>query len=112
MRHQSLELWGGIECTVNRVADRYHDQLRFAGHDGRLEDLAAIASLGIRTLRYPVLWEHVAPRSLDSPHFAAGDRRLARLREAGLEPIAGLLHHGSGPRYTSLLDPNFPRKLA
>ncbi len=23
----AIELWGGIECTVNRVGDRYHDQL-------------------------------------------------------------------------------------
>jgi len=27
-------------------------------------------------------------------------------------PIAGLIHHGSGPHYTSLLDPNFPDLLA
>jgi dTDP-4-dehydrorhamnose reductase len=27
-------------------------------------------------------------------------------------PIIGLVHHGSGPSYTSLLDPNFPEKLA
>jgi dTDP-4-dehydrorhamnose reductase len=112
MKRQSLELWGGIECTVNRVGDHYHDQLRFAGHDTRPDDVAAIAELGIRTLRYPVLWEHVAPRSLDRPHFHASDRRLQRLRAAGIEPIVGLLHHGSGPRYTSLLDRNFPNKLA
>ena len=27
-------------------------------------------------------------------------------------PIVGLVHHGSGPSYTSLLDPEFPEKLA
>ena len=30
----------------------------------------------------------------------------------GIRPIAGLLHHGSGPRYTSLVDHAFPEKLA
>jgi dTDP-4-dehydrorhamnose reductase len=37
---------------------------------------------------------------------------LERLRSLGIRPIAGLLHHGSGPRYTNLLDPEFPEKLA
>src|SRR5690606_32660808 len=40
------------------------------------------------------------------------DVRLGRLRELGIEPIAGLVHHGSGPRHTSLDSPCFPRKLA
>ncbi|PCC74019.1 Glycosyl hydrolase family 1 [Nannocystis exedens] len=30
----------------------------------------------------------------------------------GLTPIVGLLHHGSGPPHTHLLDPDFPRLLA
>jgi dTDP-4-dehydrorhamnose reductase len=30
----------------------------------------------------------------------------------GIEPIAGLLHHGSGPIYTNLLDPRFPTLFA
>ena len=37
---------------------------------------------------------------------------MARIRELGLSPIAGLVHHGSGPRHTSLLDPMFGEKLA
>ena len=37
---------------------------------------------------------------------------MARLRELGIRPIVGLLHHGSGPRYTDLLDPAFPALLA
>ena len=40
------------------------------------------------------------------------DERLNRLRQLRVQPIIGLLHHGSGPRYTSLLDPAFPEKLA
>ena len=34
------------------------------------------------------------------------------MRELNLKPIVGLVHHGSGPRYTNLLDPLFPQRLA
>jgi dTDP-4-dehydrorhamnose reductase len=34
------------------------------------------------------------------------------LTRLGIAPIAGLIHHGSGPHYTNLLDPAFPRLLA
>ena len=54
---EKLQLWGGIECTVNRVADRYFDQLKLSGHHDRASDLEAIAALGFQVLRYPVLWE-------------------------------------------------------
>src|SRR3954471_10116662 len=57
-----LEVWGGVECTVNRVGDRWFDQMAWAGHDRRVEDLDRIAALGVRALRYPVLWERLAPR--------------------------------------------------
>ena len=30
MRNTKLELWGGIECTINRVKDNYFDQLEYA----------------------------------------------------------------------------------
>ncbi|WP_437620031.1 family 1 glycosylhydrolase [Sorangium sp. So ce1151] len=105
-----LELWGGIECTVNRVRDAYHDQLERSGHAHRLDDLDRFAELGIRALRYPVLWERTAP---DGPaRFAWADARLGRLRELGVRPIVGLVHHGSGPPRTSLVDPSFVEGLA
>jgi dTDP-4-dehydrorhamnose reductase len=107
-----LQVWGGVECTVNRVGDRWFDQLQWSGHDHRLEDLDRIAALGIRVLRYPLLWERLAPTDLDEIDWRWSDERLGRLRELGIRPIVGLLHHGSGPSYTSLLDPQFPEKLA
>ena len=60
--HQSrpaLELWAGLECTLNRVGDTQNDELALTGHYGRDGDLALLASLGIRTIRYPVLWERI-----------------------------------------------------
>jgi beta-glucosidase/6-phospho-beta-glucosidase/beta-galactosidase len=107
-----VELWGGVECTCRRVGDAYSDQLMRSGHRDRLADLDRFAELGLRTLRYPVLWEHVAPTSLDQPDWRWPDERLARLQALGIEPIAGLVHHGSGPRYTALSQPDFATGLA
>jgi hypothetical protein len=107
-----LQLWGGVECTVNRVGDSYHDQLELTGHAGRIEDLQRVGALGIRRLRYPVLWERVAPADPLRPDWRWVDRRLARLRSLGIAPIAGLVHHGSGPPYAGLLDDNFAVQLA
>jgi dTDP-4-dehydrorhamnose reductase len=83
-----------------------------SGHDARPDDLDRFAALGIRRLRYPVLWEHVAPESPTQRDWRFADERLARLRALHVEPIVGLLHHGSGPRYTNLLDPGFPELFA
>src|SRR5687768_12078205 len=83
-----------------------------SGHDVRDGDLDRFAAIGLRTLRYPVLWERLAPDSLDEIDWRWADARLGRLRELGVRPIVGLLHHGSGPRYTSLLDSRFPEQLA
>ncbi|MBW4665568.1 MAG: sugar nucleotide-binding protein [Chroococcus sp. CMT-3BRIN-NPC107] len=107
-----LEIWAGIECTVNRVGDEYSDQLERNGHATRPEDLELFAELGISAIRYPVLWERTTPNSFDEPNWLWADERLHRLRELGIRPIVGLVHHGSGPRYTSLVDPAFPEKLA
>jgi dTDP-4-dehydrorhamnose reductase len=107
-----LELWAGIECTVNRVGDRYIDQIAMSGHAARESDLELVHWLGARAVRYPVLWERVAPEGLRSARWAWSDRRLHRLRALGVRPIIGLLHHGSGPHDTNLLDPAFPQRLA
>lgn len=107
-----LELWGGLECTVNRVGERYFDQIRRSGHHERPEDLERFAGLGLRTLRYPVLWERTAPEGLDRADWSWPDMRLRRLRELDIEPIVGFVHHGSGPRSTSLLEPTFAEGLA
>jgi dTDP-4-dehydrorhamnose reductase len=109
---KSLQLWGGVECTINRVGDRFFSQLRRNGHWDRADDLDRFALLGLRTLRFPLLWESLAPDSLDEIDWSWPDDRLERARNLKLRPIAGLLHHGSGPLYTNLLDLHFPEKFA
>jgi dTDP-4-dehydrorhamnose reductase len=105
------EIWAGVECTVNRVGDVYFDQLGRNGHANRVEDLNRIANLGIRTVRYPVLWESIAPEGIDKANWTWSDERLGKLRELGIRPIVGLCHHGSGPRHTNLLEQSFASGL-
>lgn len=109
---EAPQLWGGVECTVNRIGDRYFDQMEQSGHADRISDLDLFADLGLKVLRYPILWERTAPNGLASADWGWADARLSRIRQLGIEPIIGLLHHGSGPAYTDLLDPMFPEKLA
>src|SRR5665213_2063074 len=101
-----LELWGGAECTIVRLAGEWRDQALETGHRARRSDIDLMAGLGFARLRFPILWENVAPLSPDRLDFAWTDDRLAMLRERGIKVVAGLLHHGSGPAYTHLLDPD------
>src|SRR5215216_3254491 len=104
-RDQLPELWAGVECTVTRVGDKYSDQLERSGHALRIKDLERLAELEVRCLRYPILWERTAPDDLNSFDWSWSDERMGNLQRLGIAPIVGLVHHGSGPHYTSLLDP-------
>jgi dTDP-4-dehydrorhamnose reductase len=102
---QRLELWASPEPTIARVeAGTVRDQLAETGHDARDSDIALIARLGVAASRYPVLWER------DDLVWAR--RRLEALRASGVAPIVTLVHHGSGPVGTDLLDDRFPELLA
>jgi dTDP-4-dehydrorhamnose reductase len=105
-------MWGGVECTVSRVGDDYIDQLDLTGHAQRDGDIDLIAGLGVRTVRYPVLWERTAPDGLERADWRWADARLTRLRADGITPVIGLMHHGSGPADTALDDSAFPARLA
>jgi dTDP-4-dehydrorhamnose reductase len=106
------EVWGGIECTISRIGDRYSDQLAATGHYERYSDIHRLADLGISALRYPVLWEKHQPERYGHIDWSWAARRLDALRRRNVEPIAGLLHHGSGPLYTNLRCPQFAGDLA
>ena len=108
---KSLEIWGGVECSIVRIGTEIRNQLTDTGHFSRDEDLDLIAELGIKTLRYPVLWELAQP-TRDNFDWDWLDRRLGRLLELQIDPIAGLIHHGSGPQWTHILDPEFPSLFA
>lgn len=106
-----VSLWGGPECTVRRIGEGWSDQIRRTGHHDRETDLALFAGLGLSRLRYPMLWERteVEPGKFD---WRWSDRRLAEARRLDLGIVAGLVHHGSGPAWTHLLDDGFATGLA
>ena len=107
------EIWASPEPTIARIdAAHVRDQLAESGHDRRASDLDRLADLGIDASRFPMLWERVAPRVPHERDFAPWVARAERLRDRGVDPIVTLLHHGSGPLYTDLLDPNFPALFA
>lgn len=109
---KGIEVWGGVECSVVRVNGTVIDQTLLSGHQDRPEDLDAFAALGLKAIRYPVLWERVAPDGLERADWRWTDERLGRLRELGVRTIAALLHHGHGPADTDLMQPDFPERFA
>lgn len=109
MHSAPLEIWASPEPTVARIdAATVRDQIAETGLDVRPGDAERIAALGAGASRVPVLWERVAPADPHERDYREPQRRLDALRTAGVEPIVTLLHHGSGPHYTDLLDPAFP----
>lgn len=108
-----MELWASPEPTIARVdATTVRDQLAETGHDARPDDAERIAALGVTASRAPVLWERAARKEPTAFDLREPALRLAALRAAGVEPIVTLLHHGSGPGFTDLLDPAFPAHFA
>jgi dTDP-4-dehydrorhamnose reductase len=106
------EIWGGIECTINRIRNDFLDQLEMSGHYSRDSDIDLIAGLGIKQLRFPILWERHEPVKGKPVDWLWTDKRLQQLRQHSIIPIAGLVHHGSGPAFTSLGSKSFATGLA
>lgn len=107
-----MEIWGGIECTINRVGDNYFNQLDFQGHYDRQGDLKLLADLGIKKIRYPILWEKHQRMPNQQPEWTEIEGNLNYLRERGVDVIAGLVHHGSGPAYARIDGDSFAEGLA
>ncbi len=105
------EIWGGLECTINRVENDFFDQLQEGGYYSR-PAVNQIVDLGIKKLRFPVLWEMHQPQ-LDTPiDWRWTEQQLTFFKKKDIDIIAGLVHHGSGPTFTNLLDDQFPYLLA
>jgi dTDP-4-dehydrorhamnose reductase len=106
-----MEVWGGIECSINRIENQYFDQLSYHDQYQRKQDLAKVCDLGITKLRYPILWEKNWPDQ-QQPITWAVEENLKYLKSRNVSVIAGLIHHGSGPTYVNILDDGFAEQLA
>ena len=106
-----MEVWGGIECSVNRIDESYLDQFTYQNLYDRPELLDEIINLGIKTLRFPILWEKNWTDENEPPTWLVQEH-LALLKRNDIHVIAGLVHHGSGPRYAEIQHDCFPEKLA
>jgi len=99
----------GIECSAPLVAGGIRqDELVKTGHwDAVEDDVALVASYGIRYLRYGIPFHVVArdPRSFD---WAWTDRAMGAVRDAGIEPIADLVHFGVPDHLDGFGDPRLP----
>jgi beta-glucosidase len=101
----------GIECSAPVIAGGHRqDELRSTGHWWRVgEDLGLVAEFGIRYLRYGIPF-HVVDAAPGVYDWAWTDRALATLRDAGLEPIADLLHFGVPDDLFGIGDPRLPAR--
>ncbi|HEY5663268.1 MAG TPA: family 1 glycosylhydrolase [Ilumatobacter sp.] len=82
-----------------------HDQYAQSGHlVHQADDLAAIAGLGVRLVRYGSPWRQAEPEPgrYDWSHW---DRALGACDDAGLDPIVDLLHFGLPDHYPGFRDP-------
>ena len=112
-RRAPLELWGGVECTVNRVGDRYFDQLERSGHDAparrsrplrraRHSRAALPGALGARRAAQP----RPTPTGVDRRAARAAARSSASRRSSGWSTTA------AARATRRSLDRDFPEKLA
>ncbi|MBL7856507.1 MAG: sugar nucleotide-binding protein [Cyclobacteriaceae bacterium] len=101
-----------MECTINRIGNTYRDQLSETGHYTRWDTAGLFKSLNLQALRYPILWERYEPSCGYNINWSPAQKELKQLRDLDIKPIVGLLHHGSGPRHTNLLDDHFAEKFS
>ena len=101
-----MEMWAGFECTLNRVDERYQDQLLPNERDMRLQCMRLLPALGITAFRYRIAWED------ETTPWSHYEEDMEFFTANNIAPILGLVHHGSGPAHSSLLDDNFAVGLA
>jgi beta-glucosidase len=101
----------GIECSAPIIAGGHRqDELLKTGHWTKVtQDLGLVAEFGIRYLRYGIPF-HVVDATPGKYDWAWTDRALATLRDAGLEPIADLMHFGVPDDLAGIGDPRLPAR--
>ena len=104
----------GAASSARSTASAIAGSIKWAwsGHDARDGDLDRFAALGMRTLRYPVLWERLAPHHPDEIDWRLSDARLRpspRPRHSADRRAAASRQR---PTLHVAARPTFPEKLA
>jgi beta-glucosidase len=92
---------------------RILDEYELTGHyDKWKQDIASMAALNLRTVRYGVPWYRINPAK-NRWNWEWADRPLERLLELGIDPIVDLVHYGV-PLWIdrAFLHPDFPKQMA
>jgi beta-glucosidase/6-phospho-beta-glucosidase/beta-galactosidase len=93
---------GAFESTYQPLHDR--DVMETTQHDVRWrDDLRLLAASHVRRLRYPLRWHRIEPEP-GRFDWRMADEVLGTMHDAGLEPLADLLHHTSYPRWVGGFD--------
>lgn len=89
-----------------------HDQYAQSGHyDAMVDDLRAVAGLGVTVVRYGMPWRLAEPEP-GRYDWALWDRALGACADAGLEPVVDLLHFGLPDHLPRLADPAWVEAFA
>lgn len=107
----------GIEdsfiTTPSPRTGRTMDAYALTGHYDRwAEDIALMAQLGVRVVRYGIPWPRLQPAP-DRWDWDWSERALDRLLDSGIAPIVDLVHYGV-PDWLegAFLHPEFPARMA
>src|SRR3954469_15026120 len=85
----SLEIWAGVECTVNRVANEYFDQIKFSGHLAEGREFCACSDATVSPTYVPDI-VHACPDLLID-----GEHGLWHLANAGEVSWADFARHAA-----------------
>jgi beta-glucosidase/6-phospho-beta-glucosidase/beta-galactosidase len=87
----------GFITTPSAVTGRVLDQYELTQHYERWrEDVALLAQLQVRMVRYGIPWHRVNPGP-GAWDFRCTDGPLQALLERGIQPLVSLLHYGTPP---------------
>lgn len=104
----SINMWGSFGAELKRIGESF-----VGGKKGMpFPNPQDLKDLGIRRLYLPLFWEEIAPKDLDRCDWTETQSYLEELAQNDIEIMVGFLNHGSGPFYTSLIDPDFPEKFS
>jgi beta-glucosidase len=92
---RGISVWDRFSHTPGRVVNGDTGDTACAHYDRYLEDVAAMAAMGVRSYRFSLAWPRLFPNGVGRPNQRGVDfyrRLIGALRERGILPMATLYH--------------------